>query len=154
MVLKKHYKMFYNLLLVLAILMGWCTSSFAHHPEIQATATCDIGSGFNINYESWSWKAGYSNADIKILFDGVVVGFGSYTDPDYAFSGSAPAPAGVVAGGSVVVTARADANWVNDATGNVSDSPGDVTTITVSLPDDNCNVLGDRVWEDLNSDGV
>lgn len=119
-----------------AIFMGWSTSSLAHHPTIVAEAACDTGSGFVIDYTSTSWLTtgdpGSGNSQIDILVNGLVVDTGSYTAPDYAFSGSVPAPSDAVAGDSVTITALAVAAWDNGHVGGQSSS------LTGTLPDEVC----------------
>ncbi|RLD02686.1 MAG: hypothetical protein DRI65_14415 [Chloroflexota bacterium] len=128
---------FFQMLLVVAISMGWSASSQAHHPEIVASADCDTGSGFVINYTATSWQTdgepGSGNPKIKIFFNGVVVGSGAFVAPDYSFSGSAPAPAGLVGGDLVRVKAKAVAKWDNDNPG------GQKRVDRIHLPDEECN---------------
>ena len=122
------------------IFMGWSAASMAHHPEIIAEAACDTGSGFVINYTSTSWLttggSGSGNTRIDILLNGVVVDSGSFSGPDYSFSGSVPAPTNAVGGDSVIVTALAVDNWDNGNGG------GQSTATKVILPDLICDEQG------------
>lgn len=144
-----------KIILAVALVMGWSSSALAHNNLITADASCDIGSGFVINYTSTSWAPGSlqgSNSQIDILFDGVVVGSGSFTISDSSFSGSAPAPAGATGGDIIEVTALAVAGWGDGFPG------GQSASAFVTLPDEVCvpgpASLGDRVWEDLNTNGI
>lgn len=129
-------KTFVKILLTGLILMGWSASSLAHHPTIAAEAVCDSGSGFVINYTATSWQVsgdpGSGNDQIDIIIGGVVVESGSFDSPNYAFSGSAPAPSGAVGGDSVIVMALAVGSWDNEAPGGQSEAT------TVTLPDEVC----------------
>lgn len=122
--------------LVLMLLAGYSMNAHAHHPEITATADCDTGSGFVINYTSTSWlttgEPGSGNTHIDILMNGVVVGQGSYAAPDYAFSGSAAAPTDAQPGDAITMTALAVDAWDNSTAG------GQSTSITVTLPTEAC----------------
>lgn len=110
--------------------------AFAHHPEVTAEAVCVDGAAV-INFTSTAWAGGGAdptndpsreNPQIDIAFDGAFVVSGAYAAPTYSFSGSAPAPAGKVAGDTVEVTARAVGLWGNAFAG------GQVATFTVTIP--------------------
>jgi hypothetical protein len=114
----------------------------AWHPDITATARCDEGTDtFIIDFTSTAWQgfgsdptndSSRENSQIDIAFDGVVVHSGAFVAPHYSFSGSAPAPAGKVAGDSVVVTATAVGLWG----GAFADTSS--RSVTVTLPEDDC----------------
>ena len=112
-------------------------AALAHHPNIGAEAVCDPDTGIvTIFYTSESWllsDGGGANAQIDILFDNVKVGQGSYQAPNYAFSGSHPAPLGA---DEVIVTALAVADWDNGNEGGQSES------VTVTIPPGPCSATG------------
>ncbi|PKH03847.1 hypothetical protein CXF72_04055 [Psychromonas sp. MB-3u-54] len=97
--------------------MDWCTSLMAHHPDITAEATRKTNSGCMINYTATSSKTTgepeSGNTQIDIILNKVVVYSGRFSDPEYSFSGSFPAPKGAVEGDSVAVTAYSAAEWDN-----------------------------------------
>ncbi|WP_196137128.1 hypothetical protein [Aliikangiella sp. G2MR2-5] len=117
-------------------------SAQAHHPEISADAVCDETTGeVNINYESWTWDScdyygGCGNTRIDILLNGVVIESNSFSEPDYRFSGSYPAPVGAQPGDSVSVTALAVDAWSNGTEGGQSRST------SVTIPDTCTNTSG------------
>jgi hypothetical protein len=114
----------------------------AHHPEIVAGAECDTATGTAVvSYTATAWAGmggdptndpGRENNRVDIAFDGVVVATGQFVAPTYSFSGSAPAPAGKVAGDSVLVTATAVGRWGNSVDG------GQVASVSVTIPTDGC----------------
>lgn len=113
------------------------SAAYAHHPEIEAEAVCEPTTGdVTINYTSEAWNpygvndVYRENPLIEIDFDGTVVGSGAFEPTDYAFSGSAPAPAGSMAGDTVVVTATAIGTWGDGQPG------GDFRSTNVTIPDD------------------
>lgn len=113
-------------------------SSLAHHPEITAGIDCD-GAFPVISYYSEAWEGegndpSRTNPDIRIFFDTVEVDSGAYGAPDFAFSGSAPVPAGKVAGDVVMVTAYAAGVWGNGY------GPGDYRSTYVTIPDQSCEI--------------
>jgi hypothetical protein len=69
-------------------------SAWAHHPILTASAVCQAGSpviNFTATSDSPLPLIG-ENADVDILFNGVVVANGAFVYPTNSFSGSAPAP--------------------------------------------------------------
>lgn len=128
-------------LTVTAGFIVFSNSAFAHHPEITAEAVCEESTGsVVINYTSTAWESGdpvsRENAQVDVLFDGTVVDSGSYSAPDYSFSGSMPPPAGAGTGDTVVVTALAVADWGNGTMGGSSRS------VEVIIPSDDCGAEG------------
>ena len=107
--------------------------AYAHHPNISATAVCDVNSStVIINYTSTSWLTiapEGENSKIDILFNNVLVASGAYVSPTFSFSGSLPAPAGSAAGDTVVVTAFAAVPWGNGY------PAGQSASVTVTIPD-------------------
>ena len=124
--------------------MGWSANAQAHHPNIAAEAVCETESGFVINYIATTWLPGVEpgngagNTRIDILIDGVVVDSGSFDYPEYAFSGSVPAPSGAIGGDSLTVMALAVDSWDNGSTG------GQSAATTVTLPDEECAPVNGR----------
>jgi len=127
-----------NLTLLCVLTFGFqlslADSAWARYPRITASAVCDSTSGaVDIQFTSTSWvfeSPEGDNAQIDILFNGLVVGTGAYQAPEYSFSGSAPAPPGE----QVTVTAVAVANWGDGAEG------GQSASTVVTIPTDCVNV--------------
>ena len=109
-----------------AFLVGATTAS-AHNPTVTAEIVCDPVTGaLTILYESTAWAGigpdptndpSRANGNIAITLDGVPVESGSYSAPDYSFSGDIPVPAGAGAGDVIEVGALAVGNWGNGETG-------------------------------------
>ena len=114
--------------------------ALAHHPEIAATSVCVDGTAI-INYTATAWSGWGSdptndstreNPQVDVAFDGVLVETGAFSAPTYSFSGSAPAPAGKVAGDTVQVIATAVGLWGGASGG------GQVASVTVTVSDVGC----------------
>jgi len=112
---------------------------FAHHPEIAGEAVCDTLTGQTvINYTATAWEGNVgdptsrANPQIEIYLDGVLIGTGAFSDPDYAFSGSTPAPTDAVPGDIVTLMAKAAAPWGNGTAG------GQSTSVQVEIPSQEC----------------
>jgi hypothetical protein len=120
---------------LLALVAGMALSdpAHAHNPTISATTLCPPGGGpLVIQYTSTSWAIGPggANTQIDILVNGVKVGQGAYTPPDYSFSGSALAPTGT----SATVTAVAVGQWEADPVNGQSASQVVVYPTTPCAP--------------------
>lgn len=116
-------------------------SAYAHHPEISAEAICDdIHGGYVVNYSSQAWSgcsvSSCMNDQVDILINNVVVASSAYSDPDYAFSGTHPAPVGSQPGDVVQVTALAVGDWGNGYGGGQSSS------VNIVIPDQECAQVG------------
>lgn len=119
------------------VLVG--SSAWAHHPEIDGVAVCDEASGnYRIDWVSEAWEGWGSdptndssrqNDSIDIRMDGLLIANGAFNAPDYMFFGMADAPA---AAESVVLSAKAMANWGNGTGGGQSRS------VTVPIPPEPC----------------
>lgn len=115
----------------------------AWHPDISATARCDLATGtYVIDYTSTAWEGFGSdplndtsreNTQIDIAFDGVVVASQPFVRPTYSFSGTAPVPAGKGPGDVVVVTATSVGLWG----GSFSDVSS--RSVDVTIPADECD---------------
>lgn len=126
-------------LALLGSVMAFAGTAAAHHPLISAEIVCDDPSGeLVINYVSTAWAgdgtdASRSNAQIDIYVDYVLADSGSYTAPDFSFSGTLPIPAGKTTGDTVTVTTLAVADWGNGYPGGSGEG------VWLEIPDLNCD---------------
>ena len=74
----------------------------------------------------------YSNPDVDLLVDGIVVHEGNFAAPNWRIAGTTPVPSGVNAGGSISVMALAYGYW------DVGREGGQTDTHTLVLPAEAC----------------
>ena len=100
-------------LLSLAVQVVTASSAFAHHVFITGDAACaTTGSGIVINYVV-STDSG-PNPRIDVYLNNNLVASGAFTTTSSQFSGSVPAPSGIVPGDTVTLRAVAVGTWTFD----------------------------------------
>jgi hypothetical protein len=119
--------------------VGVTTTTFKHHPEIEASIIC-LEDSLVVNYTASAWEGfpddptSRENSLVYVVLNGAtILATGAFTEANgYMFSGSAALPMTVGPGDSVSVTAYAAGEWGNGYAGGQSSS------VYVTAPLDPC----------------
>jgi hypothetical protein len=129
--------------LMVVVQLIFSSVAIASQPIIEADVVCEEDSLY-VTYTATAWEGWPGNPDsrlnpaIEIYVDGILVHTGAFTDPNYAFSGSIPLPAGLGAGDTLPVMALAAAPWGTGLPGDNTAPGGSSDSVTVTVPDDEC----------------
>jgi hypothetical protein len=129
--------------LMVVVQLIFSSVAIASQPIIEADVVCEEDSLY-VTYTATAWEGWPGNPDsrlnpaIEIYVDGILVHTGAFTDPNYAFSGSIPLPAGLGVGDTLPVMALAAAPWGTGLPGDNTAPGGSSDSVTVTVPDDEC----------------